>query len=205
MKHVNKFAIVLALGAILTGGTTSAWALSGSYQQSISLGDQVVAEFKVTAKGEQVRTEFPGEENAEVILRNSSGTYRYSPEQNVALKLPDSLDEESLLDDMEDYKAFLEKNGAKQVGEEKIREYDTVVYEFLDPVTQNTAKAWVLKDKSFPVQIVVQAPEGELKVEISQIELDKEIDDAVFSVPADAQVVRLEDLYQQLPGEEETV
>lgn len=205
MNRLNKFAFILALGALLGGVQTQAWALSGSYQQSISLGDQVVAEFKVTAKGDQVKTEFPGEENAEVILRNSTGTYRYSPEQNVALKLPDSMEQESLLDDMEDYNAFLEKNGAKQIGEEKIREYDTLVYEFLDPVTQNTAKAWVLKDKGFPVQIIVQAPEGELKVEISQIELDKEIDDSVFAVPADAQVVRLEDLYQQLPQEEETV
>lgn len=193
------------LGAffLFLGVQASAWALTGSYHQSISLGGQTVAEFKVTAKGEKVRTEFPGQEDAEIILRNENGTFRYSPAQNVALKMPDALEQESLLDDMDNYTAFLEANDAKQIGEEKVREYDTVVYEFLDPVTQNTAKAWVLKDRGFPVQILVQAPEGELKVELSNIELDGEVDDSLFVVPEGAQIVRLEDLYEQLPQQQE--
>lgn len=171
--------------------SNSAWAFTGSYEETISMSERVVAKFKVTAKGEFVKTEFLNDENPEQVIKNASGTYRVIPSQKVALKLPDLGEKENLLDDMDNYQQFLQENQAKVIGSEKVQEKDTDIYEFVDPMTQKNAKAWVWKEKNLPLKIEVQANEGLLAVELSNVDLTSPIDDSIFTIPQDFKIVEL--------------
>lgn len=181
------FALVFCAGSLPQ--TVSAF--TGSYEETISMSERPVAKFKVTAKGDFVKTEFMNDEDPEQVIKNASGTYRIIPSQKVALKLPDMGEKENLLDDMDNYEEFLKQNQAKMIGSEKVQDKDTDIYEFIDPMTQKNAKAWVWKEKNLPLKIEVQANEGLLSVELSNVDLATPIDDALFTVPEGFKVVEL--------------
>lgn len=176
------------LFCMLVANSTS-FAFSGSYYQSISVNDEAVVEFRVSVDGDKVRTEFPKTPESEVVIKNETGTYRYSPSQKTAIKLPSNIETGSLLDDMNDYKSFLEKHQGERKGQEKIGEYETTLYHFIDPLTQKPAKAWVWEEKNFPVRIIVDAPEGALKVELSEINLGSQVDSSLFQLPEGTNIV----------------
>ncbi len=182
--------------------SSSSFAFSGSYYQTISLNDEAVVEFRVSVDGDNVRTEFPKTPESEVVIKNESGTYRYSPSQKTAIKLPSNIETGSLLDDMNDYKAFLEKHQGEKKGQEKIGEYETTLYHFIDPLTQKEAKAWVWEEKNFPVKIVVEAPEGTLTVALSEINLDSQVDSSLFQLPEGTNVVDIAQALGQVSEEQ---
>lgn len=182
-----SFAVFLIAAAIPQTGL----AFTGSYEETISMSERPVAKFKVTAKGDFVKTEFLNDEDPEQVIKNASGTYRIIPSQKVALKLPDLGEKENLLDDMDNYQEFLKQNQAKVIGSEKLQDKDTDIYEFIDPMTQKNAKAWVWKEKNLPLKIEVQANEGLLSVELSNVDLVTPIEDSLFTIPEEFKVVEL--------------
>ncbi len=183
------FALVLTMSVVLSAG--SAMAFNGSYEETISMAEKQVAKFKVTAKGDFVKTEFLNDQQPELVLKNAQGTYRVIPEQKVALKLPDLGQKANLLDDLDNYQEFLKQNQAKVIGAEKVQDQDTDIYEFIDPMTQKNARAWVWKEKNLPLKIEVQANEGLLSVELTKVDTTTPIDDSVFNVPQEFKVVEL--------------
>ncbi len=185
----TRFVWVLITGALI--GSGSALAFTGSYEETISMAEKQVAKFKVTAKADFVKTEFLNDQQPELVLKNAQGTYRVIPEQKVALKLPDLGEKANLLDDLDNYQEFLKQNQAKVIGSEKVQEQDTEIYEFIDPMTQKNARAWVWKEKNLPLKIEVQANEGLLSVELTKIDTTTPIEDSVFDVPQGFKVVEL--------------
>jgi len=174
----------------------SAAAFTGSYEEMITIGDKPIAHFRVYAKEKNVRTEFLMEAQSEIIIRNAEGTFRYSGEQKMALKLPDLVPpQQTLLDHLDDYLGFLQKNGAVNKGGEKVGDLETDIYEFLDPMTQKQAKAWVWREKSFPLKIEIEAPEGLLRVEMKDIQIAVPVDDALFALPEETKVIDLNEMY----------
>lgn len=174
----------------------SVMAFTGSYEETISLAEKPIAHFRVYSKDKKVRTEFLMESQSEIILRNDKGIFRYSSQQKMALKLPDlSPQQQTLLDHLDDYLGFLQKNGAVKKGSETLGEYQTDVYEFLDPMTQKNAKAWVWQEKSFPLKIVIDAPEGQLSVELKDIKIGGEVADNLFEVPENTKIIDLNEVY----------
>lgn len=183
----------LTMLILMTAGLPFALAFTGSYEETLTMSERRIAKFKVTAKGEFVKTEFLEADRRELFLRNETGTYRVIPEERTAMKLPDSSDPKNLLDDLDDYGAFLQRNQAKRIGSETLGEKETDIYEFLDPMTRSNSKAWVWKEKMLPIKIEVQSQEGVLTIELSNIDIASAIDDAVFALPEDYQVMTAED------------
>lgn len=195
---MNAWKKIVTLTVLLAGtGLSTVIAFTGSYEQSISVDGQEIASFRVTAKDQLIRTEFLKGEDTEIVLKNENGIFRYIPKQNVALKLPDVEAQTNLLDDLDRYIDFLNENEGKKVGQEKVGDYETDVYEFKDPITQNAAKAWVWTEKQFPIKIEVNAPEGILTILISKVNLGGEVDNALFELPSNIQIVDLENTLNQ--------
>lgn len=195
---MNRFTATLlfALGLSFSFISNS-FAFSAAYDQIIKVNGKEVTTFKVKLQDKNIRVENNMGGTAMMIIRNDKGTFNYLKDQNIATKMPAELDRPNLADDLPQYKAFLEKNNAKVVGSEKVGTYDTDVYEFVDPTTQMKTKAWLWKEKEFPVKFEVNAPEGLTTVEMSGVVLGETYPTTDFELPADA---KINDLSQMAAG-----
>ena len=197
MKKFLMFCAALSLLNVFF--TPRVFAFSVSYDQKVSVQDNAVATIKVVVKDEKMKAESDFGGIATVMLRNETGTYSYLPAQKMATKIPASMDRPNLTRDLPRFLDFLQENKAEKVGAEQLLGYDCDVYKFIEPTIQKEAKAWVWREKSFPVKIEVTAPEGLTTVELTNIQFDPQIDEAVFQVPTDAKVLDLEAAAQQAP------
>jgi outer membrane lipoprotein-sorting protein len=188
------FVLVSALLPGLTAASPAALALTGSYEQTVSVDGRPMVTFHITVKEDKVRakTSYQGQE--EVTIRNAEGTFRFLPAQRVIFKLPEDVSRQSLLDDIDNYKTYLDQQKAVVAGSEVFQERECDVYEFKDPISGGMTRAWVWKEKGFPLKIEVGAPEGKVVVEMSNVQLDQPVDDALFELPANIRKVRMEDM-----------
>lgn len=197
---MNRFAATsLFIVGLSFSFISNGFSFSSAYDQVIKVNGKEVTTFKVKLQDKNIRVENNMGGTAMMIVRNDKGTFNYLKEQNIATKMPAELDRPNLADDLPQYKAFLEKNNAKIVGSEKVGAYDTDIYEFVDPTTQMKTKAWLWKEKEFPVKFEVNAPEGLTTVEMSNIVLGETYPATDFELPADA---KINDLSQMAAGQE---
>lgn len=168
---------------------SAAFSFSVSYDQSVSLDSNPVAEVKVVVKDEFMKAESKFGDMTSVMYRNETGVYSYLPAQKVATKIPPSMDAPNLTRDLPNFMAYLQKNSGVKIGAEVLNGLDCDIYEFNEPTIQKLSKAWIWREKSFPVKIEVPAPEGLTIVELSNIQFDPPTDPAVFQLPADAEIV----------------
>ena len=179
--------VLLSLGRL-----NQSFALEATYDQKVSVDGNAIATIKVSTKGELMKAESNFGGMITVMIRNASGTYSYLPVQKMATKIPASMDRPNLTRDLPHFMEFLQKNKGEKIGSEKVGTYETDVYKFVEPISKKDAKAWVWKEKSFPVKIEVKAPEGLTLVELSNINIGAKVDEASFQLPADTKIIDLE-------------
>ena len=192
--------MVLALMLFSTFKVVSALAFSASYDQEVTVNGNPIAAFKVQLQDKSMKasTNLGGVET--FMIRNDSGTYNFVPSQKQATKLPDDA-RPNITDELPHYIDFLNKNGAKVTGSESKGGYECDIYEFIDPNTKAASKAWVWKEKQFPVRIEVNAPEGLTAVEFKNIDLEKSIEGKEFQIPEGITVTSYEEMARKAQEE----
>ncbi len=205
MNHKIKF--LIALAALSLGLNAQASAFSVSYDQKVSVQQEVIATVKVVVQDDKMsaQSNFNGMDS--VILRNETGAYSYVPSQKMATKIPAAMDRPNLTRDLPRFIEFLNQNNGKKLSSETLDGKACDVYQFTEPTLKRDAKAWVWVEKQFPVKIEVPAPEGLTTVELTNIQFDPKISTDQFTLPADVQVIDLEKtlpagLPEQVPGAE---
>ncbi len=191
-KSVSIF--LLALFAV----NSQALAFSTSFQQKISQGTLTI-DLKVQMKEKKMRVESNFGGVPSVTIRNDHGTYHYNPGQKTATKIPAELARPNVADELPNFTQFLKKQKAKLVGSETVDGHACDVYQFKDPATFADAKAWVWKEKNFPLKIEIGSPtRGLTRIEMRDIQWDQAIDDGIFELPAGLTVVDLEQMPERL-------
>lgn len=168
---------------------SAAYSFSVSYDQTVSLDNNPIAEVKVIVKDDSMRAESKFGDMTSVMFRNETGVYSYLPAEKVATKIPPSMDAPNLTRDLPDFMNYLQKNSGTKIGTEVLNGLDCDIYEFNEPTIQKLSKAWIWREKSFPVKIEVPAPEGLTVVQLSNIQFDPPTDPAVFQLPAETEIV----------------
>src|SRR3989338_748830 len=167
-------------------------AFSVSYEQVITTNGAPMASFKVTVQDQNLRVESQWGGLDAIMIRNDTGQYNYIPSQNTATRIPLALHRPNLTDDLPNYTEFLQKNRATVVGSEEIQGRQTDIYQFTDPIGLGDTKAWVWKDKQFPIKIEVRNTQGTTVVELNNVQFDIAVEPAVFQIPDGVEVVELE-------------
>lgn len=181
----SVFFFLLSLSVLFTG---QALAMTVSYDQKVSIDSNPVATIKVLVREEQMRAESDFNGVVSVLYRNVKGTYSYLPQQKMAALLPAALDRPNITRDIPKYMEFLEKNEGKKTGTETINGVECDVYTFTEPNILRPGKAWIWREKSFPVKIEVDAPEGKTSIEISNVNFTPTVQDSDFELPSDAKI-----------------
>ena len=184
--------------------TSPVWAVSVSYDQKVSVGGNPVATIKVLFKDDLMRAESDFNGMKSILLRNKKGTFSYLPEQKMAAQMPAALDRPNITRDIPKYMEFLEKNEGKKTGTETINGVECDVYTFVEPNIKQPGKAWIWREKSFPVKIEVDAPEGKTTIEMANINFSPASQDSDFDVPSDAKIFDPTSGAPKLPPASET-
>lgn len=183
---ISKALFFFLFAAVLS---PSAFALTATYDQKISMGGNVVATVKVAAKDDLLRAESNFSGMQTVMLRNKEGMFSYLPVQKVATKIPPFMDRPNVTRDIPKYMEFLKSNGGQKIGDEKVDGKDTEVYSFVEPNIKKPGKAWIWKEKQFPIKIEVQAPEGVTTIDIQNVNFQPSLKDEDFQLPKDTKIV----------------
>ena len=150
------FALIAALSLSLP-----AFALTATYDQKVSVNGNPVADIKIQTKNENLKAESEFQGMKMIILRSAKGTFSYYPLQKMAAKIPAEMDKPNVTTQIPNYKAFLEQNGAKNEGTEKVDGKDTDVYTFIEPSLKRPGKAWLLKENQC-LNLVCVAPKDRM-------------------------------------------
>ena len=175
----------LSIAILLSG---RAWAMTVSYDQKVSVGGNAVATIKVLSKDDLMRAESDFNGVKSMLFRNPKGTFSYLPEQKMAAQMPPALDRPNITRDIPKYMDFLNKNQGKKTGSETINGVECDVYSFVEPNIQKPGKAWIWRERSFPVKIEVEAAEGKTVIEMANINFTPAVQDSDFELPADAKI-----------------
>lgn len=194
---MKKLSAAFCLALLSLFVTQNAFAFSVSYDQTVSVKDKTVATIQVVVQDEQMwaQSTFSGMDT--IVLRNKTGAYSYIPAQKMATKIPASMDRPNLTRDLPKFLEFLNKNGGKKIGSEKVGDKNCDIYQFTEPTLQKESKAWVWVEKQFPVKIEVPAPQGVTVVELNNIKFDPAIEPTKFDLPKDVKVIDLEALQKE--------
>ena len=197
---MKKPVFLLFMAAVISLSLAQeAFAFSASFQQKITQGTLVI-QLKIQMKEKKMRVESTFTDKTTVMIRNESGTYQVAPNEKTVLKIPAELDRPSLADELPDFTQFLKKQSAKLTGSETVDGHACDIYEFKDPATLADSKAWVWKEKKFPVKIEIGSPvSGITRIEMTDIRLDQPIDDKAFELPAGLPVTDLAAMNSELP------
>lgn len=183
-----KLSVLFFLMSLSVLFNSSALATTVSYDQKVSVDASPVATIKVLVKDDSMRAESDFNGVKSMLFRNSKGTYTYLPDQNLAALMPRELDRPNITRDIPKYMEFLKNNKGEKTGTETVNGVECDVYTFVEPNIQKPGKAWIWKEKSFPVKIEVSAPEGKTSIEITNINFSPAVQDSDFQVPADAKI-----------------
>ncbi len=187
----------LAFVAFLFIPYSGAYCFSVSYDQTVKLENNLVAEVKVVVKDDFMRAESKFGDAVSVMYRNETGIYSYLPAEKVATKIPAAMDTPNLTRDLPNFTDYLQRNAGVKTGSEVLNGLQCDIYEFNEPTIQKKSKAWIWTEKSFPVKIEVPAPEGLTTVELSNIQFDPIVEASVFQLPAEAEVIDFNNLPSQ--------
>ena len=185
MKRIGRMAGVV-LGCCLA--TPGAEAFSVSYDQKVTKSREVFAA-KVAIKDNLFRMETAAEDQTSVTIRNPNGIYTYLPKEGMAMKLPALNQAQQPLEHADNYPAYLQERHAERIGSETINGHPCEVYQFTDPALKGTTTAWVWKEKEFPSKMEIDGPDGTMVVELTNIQLGAAIQDSMFQLPPDVQVM----------------
>jgi outer membrane lipoprotein-sorting protein len=143
---------------------------------------------KVMIKDKNLRMETTVEGMNSVIIRNQDGVFNYMPDSNTAMRMSGLDPMQEAASQSDNYLGYLQDNNAKLLGVETVRGYVCDVFEFAGEDGNNT-KAWVWKEKQFPVQTQTTGPDGMIHSEVSNIEIGAALSDELFVLPPDVQVM----------------
>ena len=183
--RIGAVVAVVALSSILQ---TAVWAFSATYDQQVTMGSRVMRS-KVLMADRRARIESTMEGVEQVILKNDHDIYSYMPKTGVAMRLPSLESSQAVIEHPEDYLGYLNEHNATLVGSETVNGYACDVYTFIDPTNRAGTKAWVWKEKKFPVQLEQQTPEGTMLLELTNIQLDAHVPDSAFELPSGVQLM----------------
>lgn len=190
-KYRSLCALILSIAALFIFQEIG-WGFAVTYDQKVTVEGNPIAEIKVVSKDAKMRAESNFGGMTAVMLRNETGTYSYLPAQNMATKIPASMDRPNLTRDIPRFMEFLQENNGQKIGSEVLEgNKEADIYTFIEPTLKKEAKAWVWKEKNFPLKIEVNAPEGRTVVELYNINLAPQINEKDFQVPTGAKVVDL--------------
>ena len=97
------------------------------------------------------------------------------------------------------------QNNPVITGTEKIDGKSCWVIEFTDLSAREDVKAWVWKDKAFPIRVEMKSHQGPTMLqEYKNIDFGN-ILDSEFELPAGVEVIDLEDLFAGLEGFNESI
>jgi hypothetical protein len=187
MKQFLTLFVLISVS--LLGFASSSYALSASFDQKISVNNNPVADMHVTTEENNLRVESEFQGVKMITFRNADGIFNYYPDQKFAAKIPDDKTRSTFIEDLPDYMAYLKKNNAQKIGSEKVNQYDTDIYQFVEPNSKSDTKVWLWKERSFPVRIEMNAPEGHTMVELTNLTLDQKADPAIFKLPENTRIV----------------
>lgn len=183
-------ALISILLLLIHPSSLEAYAVS--YEQKVSIANNMVAIVKVIVQDKNMwaQSSFSGMET--IVIRNPTGAYSYLPSVKTATKIPAEMDRPNLTTDLPNFLDFLKKNGGTKIGSEQAGGKNTDVYKFTEPTLQKEAKVWVWTEKNFPVKIEVPAPDGVTLVELYNIQFEPPIASGQFELPADTKIVDLQ-------------
>jgi|GEM_PF-1788582 len=193
MSNLNKKSLTGLILFFMFPVMGEAYAFQGTFDQTMSLEEKVLAQFRVTTKDDNVRMEILNGQEPELVIENSEGYFRVYPNKKLAIQMP-KVDRHTFLDDMDKFDEYLKANQGEKKGEEKLADNDTEIFEYTDPMSKQKGKAWVMKDSRLPLQIEVPTPQGTLKIEFAAFNTTDKVDDSVFSIPEDIRVISHEQI-----------
>lgn len=167
------------------------WAFSVTYDQQVTLGSRVMRS-KVMVDNQRARIESAMEGMEQIILKNEHDIYSYMPKTGIAMKMPSLEASQGVVEHPEDYLGYLNEQHAKLIGSETVNGYACDIYTFTDPTSRAGTKAWVWKEKKFPVKLEQETPEGTMLLELTNIQLGAKIPDSAFELPPGVQLMDLQ-------------
>ncbi len=189
--HFNRPLFLFTLLAFSLAPLSQALAYTAAFDQKVSVQGQSVADFKVSVKDKNVRAESKFGNLTAIMIRNSEGAFSYLPEQKRATKIPDEMVQRNVADDLPDFEAFLTERKAEKTGAETVDGKQADIYTFKDPVSNETSRVWYWVEKKFPLKIEIDSAQGLTAIEFLNIQLEPALDDSLFKLPADVQLVSL--------------
>jgi outer membrane lipoprotein-sorting protein len=193
---MNFFFIAVLVYALL-GPAGPAQAVTASYDQYVTLNGTPVAEIKVLVKGSWLKAESNFEGLQIIMLRNVQGIFSYYPAQKTATQIPREMDAPNVTVQIPDYARFLNENKARKVGAETIDGKECDIYKFIEPALQREATAWMWKEKKFPLQIEVLAPQGTTLIQIQNLKIGAEIPNSAFDLPVNTKILDLKAMQEK--------
>ncbi|HLD49790.1 MAG TPA: hypothetical protein VJC08_01180 [bacterium] len=192
MKKILVLAHLLILPLLLN--LPSALAVSVSFDQEVSVKGNLIASVKVQTKDDRMRAESEFHGMKLVLIHNDKGTFTYNVLQKQATQLPKAVEKTNLTAQLPRYLEFLEKNHAVKTGTEKIDGRECDIYKYTEPIIKRDARAWIWREKKFPLKIEVDSPGGNTVIELKNIQFDPKVTDADFELPKDVKVVELPEM-----------
>ena len=173
-------------GVGLAAGEASAFSVS--YDQKVTQGRQVY-QAKVSLKDQLFRMETTAGGQTSVILHNREGTYTVMPSEGMAMKMPALRPGQQPVRGAENYAQYLQQQHAERIGAETIDGHACEIYHFTDPDTGGMVTAWVWTERMFPIRLETEDSDGKTLAELSNIQLNANIPDAAFELPAGVTVM----------------
>lgn len=182
--------------------SAQAWAVTVSYDQKVSVDNNPVATLNVLVQDDKMRAESDFNGVKSILYRNEKGTFTYMPAQKLAAQMPPMLDRPNITRDIPRYQEFLTQNNGVKAGAETVNGVECDIYTFTEPNINRPGKVWMWREKSFPVKIEVEAPEGKTTIEILNINFSPAVSEADFQVPDGVKIFDPMEAAPQLPTPE---
>ncbi|MBD3379083.1 MAG: hypothetical protein GF408_01310 [Candidatus Omnitrophica bacterium] len=171
--------------------SSSASAYTCSYTQEVKTPYSPPMVSKVWVDGGNMRIESSAGGEKYVLIMRKDGIYNYIPSQNIVTKVPNMQGGTvAYLENPQEYISFLEGQGARKVGTDRVGPYSCDVYEYGGGrMSPGRTKVWVWQKENFPVKMTVDGPRGNTtEVIFSDISVNKPIPPGKFQLPSGATV-----------------
>lgn len=153
---------------------------------------------KVWLAGGKVKSEMMAEGRKVVTILDGEAAYTYSPEENMAMKMP--LDKAKKFDTPMDY------SKEAQAAPDKVKVLETVTYDGVkckviqvtSPDGKEQSKMWVREDYGIPVRVESDSGGDKFVMEIKNLKVGAQPPDT-FKLPAGVQVQDLGEMMKQMP------
>ncbi|MBL7071803.1 MAG: hypothetical protein ISS26_06515 [Candidatus Omnitrophica bacterium] len=183
MRFIALFTVLLALSA-------QAWAFSASYDQAVSVtGISKPQISSVIIKDDKMKMDADSPKGRVVSIMDGKTIYSYIPAENKAVKFV--VQSTPKIDTLSRYGHYLREIGAVVIGSERIGEYDCDIYEFKDPKNDTKTKAWLWKEKDFPIKVENNVPDGIVTTIIKNLKIGIHIDDSEFMLPEGVKITEM--------------